>query len=286
MRKEKQIVKKFYDTFGWHKNTDGIYNDTSGAVDLRSVLDSYYHKTHMRVKNFLISRGEYFLDAGSGAIPQPELLEYSSSYKRRVCIDLSERALMEARAKLKEQGLYVLADVANLPFKDGVFDAIVSAHVLYHVPQDEQESAVIELHRTMKCGSSCVIIYVWPTCLLTKIAKLFNARWIIAKISGTRLRKIVKRVLQIFDDEKHEGGSRPPLYLHAHNYQWFQKIVPYDWNVDIRCWRSVDNIFTETLVPNNFWGRLLMKLIFWLETVFPHALAKIGAYPMIIIRKK
>ena len=116
----------------------------------------------------------------------------------------------------------------------------------------------------------------------------FNAQWIIAKIPGDRpfLRKIVKLVPQITDDEKHKGDVSPPLYLHAHNYRWFQKTFPNDWNIDIRCWRSVGKFFTETFIPSNLLGQLLMRLIFWFETVFPHALAKIGTYPMIIIRKK
>jgi len=287
MRKEKQLVKDFYDTFGWHRNTDGVYNDTASFTDMRPALDEYYHRTHIRVKNFLKSRGRCFLDAGSGAIPHPEYLDYSSTYKYHVCIDLSERALREAQSKLKERGLYVLADLTKLPFKDRVFDSAVSAHVLYHIPQDEQESAVLELYNTLAYGGSCVIIYGWPTCLLTEIAANFSVRRILAKIPGTLLlwRKVVKPILGI-GNRSYEGAVHPPLPFHPHDYQWFRRAFPNDWHMDIRSWRSIDCIFTQTFVPNNSIGPLLLRLIFWLEEKFPHALARIGRYPMIIIHKK
>lgn len=299
MRKEKRVVKEFYNTFGWLRDADGIYKDTSTFVDLRPVLDSYRHRTHLRVKDFLKPHGEYFLDAGSGAIPHPEYLEYSAGYKWRVCVDLSERALIEAKSKLQEQGICVLADITKLPFKDGIFDATVCAHVLYHIPQDEQESAIHELYRTLKCGSSCTIIYAWPTSLLSKIAIYLSARQLtatirrlISTIPGTRLlwRKIMKPALRIPDkpipdNERHDMLGHPPLYAHFHSYEWFEKSLPHDWHVDIRCWRSVDRIFTTKFVHENLSGLFLVKLMSWLETIFPHTLARIGRYPIIIIQK-
>ena len=276
MSKEKQIAKEFYDTFGWYRNKYGVYKDTAAFVDMRSVLDSYRHKTHIRVKNFLRSRGEHFLDAGSGAIPHPEYLEYSSDYKWRVCVDLSQRALIEARSKLKEKGFLVLADVTKLPFRDEVFDASILAHVLYHIPRDEQKSVVLELYRTLKSGSSCVIIYSWPTCLITKIVEFV---FLVVRFFHVRAPKRTNNSLN-------EENILPPLYFHAHDYRWFQENFPDDWDLDIRCWRLVSTNFTRIFVPNNFLGELLMRVISWFETKIPHGLSRIGQYPMIIIRKK
>ncbi len=174
MRKEKQIVQEFYNNFGWHKVTGGIYKDTETFVDMRLVMRDYFHKMHMRVKRCIKSNVKYFLDAGSGAIPHPEYLKYSVGYERRVCVDFSIKALSESRSKLKDRGFYVVSDLTKLPFKDGIFDATVSAHVLYHIPEDEQKAAIFELYRTMKKDAKCVIIYIWPSSLLTKIASLFG----------------------------------------------------------------------------------------------------------------
>jgi ubiquinone/menaquinone biosynthesis C-methylase UbiE len=138
LRQEKASVRDFYDSFGWITGSTGTYNDTAAFVDFRSVLSSYYHRTQMRVKKFLKPSGKYFLDAGSGPLSQPEYLLYAADYRYRVCVDVSARALKEARCKLNARGLYVVADLGNLPFREGTFDAVLASHVLYHIPDDEQ----------------------------------------------------------------------------------------------------------------------------------------------------
>jgi SAM-dependent methyltransferase len=256
------------------------------------VLKPYYQKVHMRVKEFLAPQGTYFLDAGSGAISHAEYLTYSAGYHRRICVDLSIKALVEARGKLQEHGCYVIADLTKLPFRDGTFDAAISAHVLYHIPEDEQASALRELYRTLKPGRQCVVIYVWPTSLPTKLASLFSSQQIIAKtrrliamIPGER--RLGRQQAPPTTSEREPGAREcvPPLYFHAHNYQWFRDTVPDEWETEIRCWRFVNRPFTTTFVANNVIGRLLLAIIFWLETLFPHAMARIGSYPMIILRK-
>jgi len=97
--------------------------------------------------------------------------------------------------------------------------------------------------------------------------------------------KIVKPIHQISANGTHDRPVLPYLYFHANDYQWFKKTFPRDWNIDIRCWRLVDSSFTKKFVPNNLFGRLVVMVILWVETVFPHLSVKISSYPMIIIRK-
>ena len=285
MRKEKEIVKKFYESFGWDRNEAGVYKDTACFVDQRPPIKGYNHKVLTRARNFLRTHGEYFLDVGSGPIPNAKLLQYSSDFKWCVCVDLSRVALTEARSNLGQKGLYVQADLTNLPFKDGAFEAVLASHVLYHIPQDEQESAVLEFYRTMATGGLCVIIYMSKT---SPSVLLRNARRIIAKVPGLRLlwTKTVKPILSKREYNNNEEEARPFLYSHTYHYRWFRKTFPQSWDMDIRVWSCVDLDFTKTFVPNNFLGFVLMKFIFWLEIVFPHALLRISRYPMIIIRKK
>jgi SAM-dependent methyltransferase len=160
LREDKRAVRNFYDTFGWSKRMSGPYVDTALFADIRPVLETYYHRTHIRVGKFLKGAGEYFLDAGSGPIPHPEYLEYSRHYRKRVCLDLSMRALIDARSKLGEHGAYVMGDLTALPFGDRTFDAILSAHAVYHVPDDQQAGAARELYRTLRDRGNCVITYV------------------------------------------------------------------------------------------------------------------------------
>jgi SAM-dependent methyltransferase len=213
----------------------------------------------MRVQRFLKPSGKYFLDAGSGPLSQPEYLLYSADYKFRVCIDLSARALAAARQKLNTHGLYVIGDLANLPFREGTFDAVLASHVLYHLPEGEQASAVQELYRTLKSGGTCVIIYIWPTrAWFSFVAARF---W------------------------HSNGAPAPALYFHPHNNDWIRRTLPKHWKTDIRVWRSVGIGFTKALIADNLLGRVLLRIIYWLEEAFPHALARLGRYPIIVIQK-
>jgi len=287
-------VRDFYDTYGWHKYSNGTYKDTTDFVDNRPVLKNYNHRMHLRVKRYIKPYGEYFLDAGSGAIPHAEYIEYSSGYKRRVCVDISEKALSEARSKLKDKGLYVVADLTKLPFKDGIFDASICAHVLYHIPQDEQKSAVEELYRTLKKDSICVIIYMWPGSILMKFVSASRAfieklKHLVSIVPGTRF--IMERLTNpgkknISNRDKGEEQIPPPLYCQPNDYQWFRETLPKDWITEILCWRSFDRVFSRIFVVNNFLGRILLDLIFTLENNFSRTLGKIGRHPMIIIKKK
>jgi SAM-dependent methyltransferase len=289
MRQEKQVVRDFYDTYGWEKEADGKYRDTSAFVDLRPVLDDYARKTHRRVLQFLPHHGECLLDAGSGAIAHPEYLEYSAHYNRRLCVDLSAKALTEARTKLGRKGIYVLADLTQLPFADNTFDATVSAHTLYHVPYDEQEVAVRELHRTLAPGGTCVIVYAWPTDWFHRARQQYRSILrFIARIPGLRRLKII-----ILGEHKAPPGgraappdsTRPPLYYQPHDYRWFKNTFAGSLRIDIRAWRSVDRSFTEACVPNNRVGHLMMRIILWCEETFPHLLGRLGRYALIIITK-
>lgn len=292
MRPEKQVVRDFYDLYGWKKSADGVYKDTSAFVDRRPVLDGYRHRTHMRVSKFLLAQGEYFLDAGCGAIPHREYLEYSRGYRHRVCVDLSEKALKEARAKLGDHGLYVVADVTNLPFANHTIDGAVSAHVLYHVPYDEQEAGVRELYRTLARGRVGVIIYTWPDYWYSWLRRCYV--WLcmlFGKLPGIRgawnvIRMIAGKHRQAAgNDQCVTGDERPPLYFRPHDRRWFRQTFGAKVSMEIRAWRSVDRLFTERMIPDNSFGRFLLAVIFRCEDLFPHLLGRIGRYPLIILRK-
>src|SRR5574342_126689 len=123
----KQQVREFYDQIGWSQIGEGLYQN-SRYEDLRPVVREYIHKCHLRVNRHLDATGELLLDAGSGPVQWPEYLTYSQGYRYRVCVDISITALRQARLRLKERGLYIVADIADLPFVPDSFDGAVSMH--------------------------------------------------------------------------------------------------------------------------------------------------------------
>lgn len=95
--KDKLLVQSFYDNEGWIKDREGNYQDAVIYEDLREVSKEYLNKCHDRVNRYLPSSGKYLLDAASGAIQYSAYLQYSAKFKYRVCIDLSFKALIEAK---------------------------------------------------------------------------------------------------------------------------------------------------------------------------------------------
>jgi ubiquinone/menaquinone biosynthesis C-methylase UbiE len=205
-----------------------------------------------------------------------EYLAYSAGYRWRVCVDISFRALVEARKKLGANGLYVLADVSNLPFRDNTFDAVVSLHTIYHVPKDEQETAFRELFRVLAPSRRGVIVYSWGIhAFLTKLAVLPVWGW----------RMIVQRTRRRFGAGiDHPSGRTPRLYSYHHSYRWLATRV---WPVayELYCWRSVGVEFTKLYCHSWFFGESFLRFLFRLEDRWPRLFGIIGQYPMIVFAK-
>ena len=111
---------------------------------------------------FFKPSGHYLLDAGSGPVQYAEYLTYSEGYQRRVCVDISIVALQEARRRIGEHGLFVVADVANLPFTAEPFDGVVSLHTLHHLPLEEQAQSVRgAVPRARSRAATAVVVNGW-----------------------------------------------------------------------------------------------------------------------------
>src|SRR4030095_4577794 len=148
MENTKQQVREFYDQIGWSQVGEGLYQNAR-YEDLRPVSRDYIHKCHLRGNRHLAGQGDFLLDAGSGPVQWPEYLTYSEGYRFRVCLDLSITALKEARRRLGSRGLYVVADIANLPFRPETFDGAVSMHTIHHLALAEHKRAYLELTRVL-----------------------------------------------------------------------------------------------------------------------------------------
>src|SRR5215831_586814 len=172
MDNTKQQVREFYDQVGWAQVGEGLYQNAR-YEDLRPVSREYIHNCHMRVKRHLAPQGDILLDAGSGPVQWPEYLTYSEKYQYRLCADISITALKEARNRLGDKGLFVVCDIANLPFKINSFDGVVSMHTIHHLLMSEHRKAYTELFCVLKPEHSAVIVNGWDNPLLMRMATPF-----------------------------------------------------------------------------------------------------------------
>jgi len=302
----KQQVREFYDQVGWQVVGEDLYQNAR-YEDLRPVSREYIHLCHMRVKRFLKSSGRYLLDAGSGPVQYPEYLTYSEDYVYRVCLDISIVALREARKRffdlnLSKHGLFVVADVANLPFKAGVFEGIVSLHTLHHLPLAEQEKAYLDLHRVLVTGCSAVVVNGWTETPLMRIAQPFiiTAEWLISKSESVRKRW--KRLLGKSEREPvqplKEGSdkvvttfSSSPVstptrtFIQKRDAPGLREMLKGRFKYEIYVWRSVSVRFLRALIHDPLAGRYWLRQLYRLEERFPHWFGEKGQYPLLVLCK-
>ncbi len=150
-------VKDFYNQVGWQRISDELYQNAI-YEDLRPVSREYIERCHLRVNRYLNRQGNYLLDAGSGPVQWPAYLSYSDGYRYRVCMDISLVALIEARNRLNEKGLYVVGDISRLPFKENAFGSTVSMHTLHHLSSEDQKNAYEEMFRTLNPKGQMVVV--------------------------------------------------------------------------------------------------------------------------------
>ena len=281
----KKEVSSFYNQIGWQMQDDGFYQNAR-YEDLRPVSREYIHNCHMRVKKVLRPTGKFLLDAGSGPVQYPEYLTYSEDYHYRVCLDISIKALEEARYRLKEKGLYVVADVANLPFRADAFDGLVSLHTLHHIPPQQHLQAYQGFVRVLKPGCSGAVVNAWTSPELMK--RWSWMVWIMDRINGL-LRKI--------------GGQKTPVTKSSSPAQktvtaqptgtYTQHITP-DWlksqldgqvNYEILVWRSASVRFLRAVIQPWLAGRFWLRLLYRNEEKAPQFFGENGQYPLIVIHK-
>jgi ubiquinone/menaquinone biosynthesis C-methylase UbiE len=274
----KENVQNFYDELGWQQEEEN-YVDALLFEDLRAVSQDYIHQCHLRVNRHIKDGGKYILDAASGPIQYPEYLTYSENFEYRICVDISFRALQEAKRKLGDRGIYILADITKLPIKNNSLDSAVSLHTIYHVPENEQSKAIAELYRVIKSDSAAIIIYDWG-----KHSLAMNVTDLPYKVIS-KFRRIYQDVLTR-SKRKSTDNSQPTLYYYPHGYKWvIQQANQLNMNIDILSWRSVSVFFMRSYIHQWLWGKQILKLIYFLEEKLPKLTGILGRYPMVIIKK-
>lgn len=107
-------------------------------------------------KVFEISENDIVLDAGCGYGLRS--IEMSSKSTFVLSIDLSIQCLKYLKNTARSKKIFpIAADIQYLPFRNEIFDRIISIHVLEHVKNDRQ--AIFEFRRVLKpTGITCVAV--------------------------------------------------------------------------------------------------------------------------------
>lgn len=269
----KRQVREFYDQVGWQQIGEGVYQNAH-YDDLRPVARQYLHDCHLRVLRHLPPTGRYLLDAGSGPIQYPEYLEYSRGYTYRVCADISYVALSEARQRIGAHGLFVVCDIANLPFKREVFEAVVSLHTIHHLPAEEHTQAYLELYGVLAKSGKAVVVNGWASSLLMNVigAPLELRRW---------LRRLYRRLRGLERKPDKPKGT----FVRKNTAAGLRETLGPKMSLDILVWRSVSVRWMRAFVHPRLGGAALLRLLYNLEERYPRFFGENGQYPLIVIGK-
>ena len=275
VQETKQGVRKFYDQIGWQKVSAGAYQNVQ-YEDLCPVSRRYI----LRVNRHLKSAGKYLLDAGSGPIQYPEYLTYSKEYQYRVCLDFSIIALKEARNRIRNNhGLFVVADVANLLFKDETFNGVVSLHTLHHLTVSDLVPAYENLNRVLKKNRTAVIVNGGGESILMR---WFNKPILIMEKLFSKLIPSSKQIKKYTGDiSKKPKGT----FVHKLNAQRLRDLLGTDFPISISVWRSVSVRFHRAMIHPVLIGRIWSGILFGLEEFFPAFFSEKGQYPLITFTK-
>lgn len=270
-------VRKFYDAVGWQQISDGVYQNAQ-YEDLRLVSRDYIHKCHLRINRYLRHTGKYLLDAGCGPIQYPEYLTYSEGYKYRVCLDISIVALIDARERINEHGLFTVADIAHLPFKSDAFDDAVSLHTIHHLPPEEYRPAYFELKRVLKSDAAAVVVNGWSDSVLMRFFRL-------PICAMERLFHAAENNQKNFGSG--EGAQTKPAgtFINKLTASNLRLLLGDDFPIKIRVWRSVSVRFLRAMIQPGLFGKFLLKVLYMKEEWFPGFFGIYGQYPLITFRK-
>ena len=268
-QENKQKVRKFYDAIGWSKEDSGYYQNAR-YEDLRPVSAEYIHNCHMRITPYFEKGGKFIIDVGCGPIQYPEYLTYSEHFDRRVCADISITALKEARQRIGEKGFFVVCDAANLPFKAGSMDGMVSLHTFHHL---DLKNAVV-----VNGWTESAMMKAWQG----RVEAAEKLGRFVAKLRGKESWNTKKTVKNA---EKKDTGT----FVKKMDAEWIRKELA-DLGggrvtFEIRCWRSVSVRWLRALIHPPY-GKAALRRLFAKEEQNPEYYGEYGQYPMIIMNKQ
>ncbi len=280
MRKDMSYDKKrvfdYYNQINYDtRNSLSIYQDSPKWVDFRDISHDYLHRSFQRAGRYLNPGGKYFLDIASGPIGLKEYMDLSEGYATRICADISVNALIQAKFNYRHRkGIFICADIANIPLKENTCDAVLCQHTLYHLPKNEQKTAVNELYRVAAPGASVAIVY-----------SLFHHSWFM---------NLALLPLQGYRIARHFAGKawvsmfhgKPRLYFYPHSLRWFRRSFTFGDRMKFYCWRSTNKYFLKIYIHKWMAGKKILQWLADQEDRHPQFWGRIGEYPVIVIRKE
>ena len=130
-------------------------------------------------------------------------------------------------------------------------------HTIYHVDKTKQKKVIKKLLSISKKNTPIIIVYSNPNTIIDKIKLL---------ISYKKLKK-------------------NDYYFFCHPITWWRQFEV-NANIEFYPWRSLSSTHQKFLIPNNFLGKIIFKILFYLEDRFNNFFVKNFQFYTVILKKK
>jgi hypothetical protein len=158
-------------------------------------------------------------------------------------------------------------------------------HTLHHLAPAEQRQAFAELTRVLQPGATGVVVYGWGAGAPIEAWTRFPVRAASALVRAyARLRRRPIASPRAAADDA--GGPPRGTLTFKHGYAWLRENTAHlPARVEVLTWRSVSTNFLRAFIHRPLLGRLLLRLLYWLEERAPRWFGRHGQYPLILLRK-
>jgi len=252
-------VAEFYDRYGWVDQGQGILGDHQSFRRFPPPYSDYSPKCMERTVALFSNKEGSLLIVGGGNMPDSHC-RIAARFQQVTCLDISTVALDLAKQKLGNMASFRHESILETSLPSHSFDAVLCAHVVYHIDKDLQENAVRQMIRLAKSGGRIIIIYANP--------------WSIFMLPGAILREI------------HRIVKRPrPLYYYAYPLSWWKRFTT-DCHLTLAPWEVIGGRQATALLRTKLLATEFFKCAAWFEKKAPRIAVKLWQYPIVILDKK
>ena len=264
-------TRRFYDNIGWKvQGNQPVDVNLFGVREDGPIRIELHQRRRNRVRSAL-GANLNLLECGCGGSPAKWLLD---NFEKYTGVDFSETGLDVARMSFKDVAKpheFRLADVCNLPFPDKSFDAVYSAHMIFHIADPSGQAAALhQMARVVRPGGKIVLIAANPYPLLF-LGQLARGIARDTPLIGSALNRIRKKA---------------PLPYKPMPIGWMRRRLEQFGEVEVMTGALPTTYFNQRVTEYSGIAKMLWKTIRWLDIHKPKLSAYLGNYVMLTCSKR
>jgi SAM-dependent methyltransferase len=265
-RAAEDIVRSFYDGAGWREDAGG---STIESLMFRQFPAGYADYAQGPINRLVGAFGACkgrLLVVGCGDMPSAHI-KIAQRFDEVQCLDISATALAIVNDKIGGAIELTHGSILNSGLADNSADAVLCAHVLYHIDREQQERAVREMLRITRPGGAVVILYANPRSPFA--------------LPG----EIVRGVKLLCGLDAYRQPNGLDLYYHAEPLNWWRRFAD-DSDVSLHPNEAIGSRPARASLRRRELAVAFYRWAAKLEMERPGLALRLWQYPMAVLKKR